>query len=223
MYFYALFTLLIALGIGKRWWLMLCSLGVFSIYCIWRHFVNHDFTEANLYNHSFANLFLLSPFLIQFFTGAVLARFSESGSGQWGWILFLAGVAGFAGAGIVNVQVFDGGIEQGYYMVPRVLLFGTPAAMTLMGMVWLEHSGIVAPRRFALMAGGASYAIYLSHTLIQTATMKLGLNQALSGNDSFTVQLVFLLHSAGIVLFSIGWYTRVERPLNQRFKKVLRV
>ena len=73
------------------------------------------------------------------------------------------------------------------------------------------------------MAGGASYAIYLSHTLLQALTMKMGLSQALSGLSSFAVESIFLLHSVLIVLISIGWYYWAEMPLNRAFKRILRV
>jgi peptidoglycan/LPS O-acetylase OafA/YrhL len=223
LYFYCLFTVLVLLGVSARWWVLFSTLLCFLIYCICRQWVWQDFSEENLLTNSFANLFLLSPFLAQFFVGAVIARFSHSGTQALGWLLLLAGVAGFIAAGWINVNVYDGNIVYGYYMVARVLLFGAPAAMIVMGLVWLEQHGRVAPARFSLMAGGASYAIYLSHTLFQAATMQLGLNQMLSGLSSIAIETVFLLHSVLIVLFSIGWYLWAERPLNQLFKKVLRV
>ena len=108
-------------------------------------------------------------------------------------------------------------------MVPRVLLFCTPSVFLVWGLVNLERSGLVAARRFSLAAGGASYAIYLSHTILLVATMKLGLNAGLRGLPDLLVQSVFLLYSAMIVALCISYYSRVERPLHGIFKKLLRV
>jgi peptidoglycan/LPS O-acetylase OafA/YrhL len=223
LYFYFLFTFLVLVGALWRWRILVAALVVLLGYNLVRHFAWQDFSAERLYTHSFANLFYLSPFLLQFFAGAVLARFTDKGTAGWGWLLLLAGVAGFAAAGVTNHAVYDGTIESGYHYVPRVLIFGIPSCLVLLGLIWLERANVVAPAKFSLLAGGASYAIYLSHTLIQTATMKLGLNSALSGLPDWAVQGLFLLHSALIVWFSIAWYVRAERPLNGWFKRLLRV
>jgi exopolysaccharide production protein ExoZ len=130
---------------------------------------------------------------------------------------------GFALGGAVNVFQFEGRIEQGYYMVPRVLAFGIPSVLILWGLVGLERAGYTAPRRFSLYTGGASYAIYLCHTIFLVATMKLGLNRALAGWPDLSVQGVFLLYAVLIVAFSVAWYRFAERPLHRAFKPALRV
>jgi peptidoglycan/LPS O-acetylase OafA/YrhL len=134
-----------------------------------------------------------------------------------------AGVLGFAAAGVANVVVYDGNIEQGYYVVPRVMLFGIPSVLMLLGLLGLERNGRVAPRRFSLDTGGASYAIYLSHTILLVATMHLGLNAALRGWPDLAVQAVFLLYCALIVALNVVYYRLAERPLHRLFKRALRV
>jgi exopolysaccharide production protein ExoZ len=89
LYFYVLFTVLILVSSGLRWWLMTSALFIFLIYNLVRQVVWNDFSEENLHANSFANLFYLSPFLMQFFAGAVLARFSKCGSQSWAYILLL--------------------------------------------------------------------------------------------------------------------------------------
>lgn len=223
MYFYLLFTLLVLLGVRSRTWLLLGLVALVTALNLLRHFAWHDFSPENLYRQSFASHFLASPFLLEFFAGALLAVVAEKSPGRAGAWLLAAGVAGFAGAGYVNLAVYDGGIEQGYYVVPRVLLFGIPSALILLGLVGLERQGHVAPKRFSLYVGGASYAIYLSHTIFLAATMQLGLNSALSGFPDFAVQAVFLAYCAVIVGCSTLYYRRVERPLHRVFKRALRV
>jgi len=223
MYFYLLFALLVLLGVRTRIRL-LGSLAVLVLTLnLLRHFAWHDFSPEKLYAQSFPSHFLGSPFLLEFLIGSLLAVLAEKLPGRAASWLLAIGIAGFGAAGFINVAVYDGGIEQGYYVVPRVLLFGLPSALILLGLVGLERQGHVAPKRFSLYAGGASYAIYLSHTIFLVATMKLGLNSALSGRPDIAVQGIFLVYCAAIVGGSTIYYRRVERPLHRVFKRALRV
>ena len=223
LYFYILFAALVLLGLRLRWWLIVATLLTLTGFNLFRHFILHDFSPERMYNFSFASQFLTSPFLLEFFAGAAVAAVASRRTFGSGWMLLLAGLAGFALAGAVNTLGYDGKIEEGYYVVPRVVLFGAPSVLILLGLVQLEKNGRVAPENFSLQAGGASYAIYLSHTIFLIATMKLGLNSALSELPDLVVQIAFSLYCALIVAFSIGWYRYIERPLHQRFKRGLRI
>jgi peptidoglycan/LPS O-acetylase OafA/YrhL len=231
MYFYLLFTLLVMTGVRARTWLVAAAVVLVTAVNLARHFLWQDFSPERFYTHSFANHFLASPFLVEFFLGALLGALVRTGpqpdvSSLAGWLapaILGAGIIGFAAAGYVNATIYLGGIEQGYHVVPRVLLFGLPSALLLLGLVGLERHGWVAPRRFSLHTGGASYAIYLSHTIFLVASMKLGLNDALAGLPDLLVQAVFLAYCALITVFSVAWYRFAERPLHGVFKRVLRV
>jgi len=223
MYFYMLFSFLVLAGIRLRWWLLLGLFVFIAATNFLRHFVLHDFSPEKLYSLSFSSLFLTSPFLLEFLAGAVFASLASTGSSRSGWILLLTGVLGFALAGTINLLGYDGKIEQGYYYLPRVLLFGTPSVLLLLGLVQLERNGKVAPRRFSLYTGGASYAIYLSHTIFFVATANLGLNAALSGFSDLLVQLFFGLYCVLIVAISVAYYRFLERPLHRWFKRGLRI
>ena len=76
---------------------------------------------------------------------------------------------------------------------------------------------------FSLNAGGASYAIYLSHTIFLVATAKLGLNAALTGISDFSVQLIYGLYCILIVAVSVAYYYFLERSLHRWFKRGLRI
>jgi exopolysaccharide production protein ExoZ len=223
MYFYLMFSLLVLAGIRLRWWLLLSLFVCIAAFNLFRHFVLHDFSPEKLYFHSFSNLFLTSPFLLEFLAGAVFASLASTGSSRSGWLLLLTGILGFALAGAINVLGYDGKIEQGYHYVPRILLFGTPSVLLLLGLVQLEHNGTVAPRRFSLYTGGASYAIYLSHTIFLVSTAKLGLNAALAGLSDLSVQLIYGLYCILIVAVSVAYYYFLERPLHRWFKRGLRI
>ena len=223
MYFYVLFAGLVLLGTQSRFWLLAGALALVTAYNLFQHFVMLGFDPENYYFNTFNGLFYTSPFLFEFFAGAVLAAFASRGSARTGWLLLAAGVIGFCIAGCTNAWVFDGKIEQGYYVVPRVLLFGIPSVLALWGLVNLENNGRVAPERFSLATGGASYAIYLSHTIFFVATMYLGIYGFMQGWTAMEVQLAYLAYCALIVAFSVLYYQTLERWLHRLFKRVLGV
>jgi len=221
LYFYLLFALLVFLGVQARHWLLAILLTFFAVTGVYRYWVLGDYSPELIYTHSFAYQFLSSPFLLEFFAGSLLASTIRKGSTRSGWLSLVFGIGGFALAGWANIQIYEGNVEQGYYVLPRVLMFGIPSLLIVLGLVHLEHNGWVAPRRFSLATGGASYALYLSHTLFFVATMKLGIRDVLSQYSAWQVQLLYLAYVALIVVFSLTHYRIVEQPLHRFFKKWL--
>lgn len=223
MYFYLAFSVLLLLGLRSRLWLLSGILAAVAVYNLAQHFVWHGFAPENYYSNTFNSLFYTSPFLLEFFAGAVLASFAQRGPSRLGWLLLVAGVAGFALAGGANAWIYEGKIEQGFHVVPRVLLFGIPSVLLLWGLVNLENHGHEAPERFSLAAGGASYAIYLSHTIIFVASMKMGIYQSMQGWSATAVQSAYLLYCALIVALSVLYYKTLERWLHRQFRRALGV
>jgi peptidoglycan/LPS O-acetylase OafA/YrhL len=164
---------------------------------------------------------MFHPYLAEFLGGALLAGWINHNRTGPSWSWLLAGIMLFLAGGWINNVQFDGRIEQGYFVFWRVLVFGTASLLILAGTVRLEFRDITANLRFSLMAGGASYAIYLSHILWLTVTQHLGLNSYLAQFPPWIVQAVFLLIGAFILAFSILHYRLIERPLHNRFKKWL--
>jgi peptidoglycan/LPS O-acetylase OafA/YrhL len=223
MYFYLLFSVMVLMGMRWRTALLVGLLILTLGFNIYRHWVLQGFSTENLYLLGFYDQFLTSPFLIEFFAGALLAYGMKKDNVRFGWLILGLGVTGFAFAGWANIFVFDGGIEQGFHVVPRVLLFGAPSLLLVAGLVILERTGHTAPEKFSLSAGGASYALYLCHTLFFVATMKLGIYAAMSEFSAWQVQAVYLLYVIGIVIFSMSHYRWVEKPLHRLFKKALMI
>lgn len=221
LYFYLLFAVLVFIGVQPRRWLLGVLLAFFAVTGIYRYWVLGDYSPELIYTHSFAYQFLSSPFLLEFFAGALLASSIKNGSERSGWLALILGIGGFLLAGWVNLQIYQGNIEQGYYELPRVLLFGVPSLLIVLGLVHLESSGRVAPGRFSLATGGASYALYLSHTLFFVVTMKLGITAGLSNSPAWQVQLLYLVYVALIIVFSVTHYRVIEQPLHRTFKKWL--
>ena len=223
MIFYLMFTVLIAARLQRA---RLCLAALFAgiaAFAAWSHFFRHAYDPGQLETISLAEYYLLSPYLAEFLAGAILANRLLSRPRGPALSLLISGIALYFAGGWINHAIFGGNIEQGYSVFFRVIVFGSAAVLIVAGLVRLDHLGRRAPSWFSLQAGGASYAIYLSHTLLLSVSQHLGLNRWLRSFDATAVQFAFLALSALILLHGIAHYRWVERPLHHRFKNWLRV
>ena len=245
LYFYLLFSLLILFSNPRNRNAFILLAFVFVLVLnIYRHFIAHSYSPENIYYLGFWSQFLTAPFLLEFFGGALVAGWLQKRPVGPALSWFLAGSILFLAGGWVNESVYSGLIEQGFHVVPRVFVYGLPACMLLMGLVRLERNAdeakpgngtlpagneretgfrhrvaLRAPARFSALAGGASYAIYLSHVLILTVVWNNGFNQLIaswSGNMIIAAYLVLMLSILG---YSMLHYVYLEKPLHQLFKK----
>ena len=221
MFFYITFTLLIIFTMSRRTLLLvILFLGIVA-WSLYSQFVRHAYDEGHLVFMSLAEAFMASPYLAEFLGGSLLSAWlCKNQTGQsWSWLI--AGIVLFLAGGWVNNSLFDGRIEQGYFVFWRVLVFGSASLFMLIGLVRLEFADKTTALRFSLAAGGASYAIYLSHILFLTATQHLGLNDYLGQFSSWVGQLVFFCYAGLILYYCIMHYRIVERPLHRLFKQWL--
>ncbi|HEY5776664.1 MAG TPA: acyltransferase [Xanthomonadales bacterium] len=239
LYFYLLFSFLILLSNPRnRNGIILLAFALLLAFNVYRHFVADSFSEDNIYYLSFWSQFLTSPFLLEFFGGALVAWWVTQRPEGPALIWLLTGSVLFLAGGWINELVYSGLIEQGFHVVPRVFVYGLPACMLLTGLVRLEMAanraestsskrgnglrhmrGMRAPARFSALTGGASYAIYLSHILILTVVWNTGFNQLVaSWPDSMIITAYVLLMSA-ILGYSVLHYAFLEKPLHRLFKR----
>ena len=223
MFFYLLYTLLIMLSGDKRQLLTRLLLIFIICWTVFAQYQRHAYDPGNLEQLSLAEYYTLSPFMAEFLGGALLATYLRDHEGSHGWVWLLVGVILFLAGGWVNNQVFQGYIERGYHVFYRVLVFGIPSLFILTGLVRLEHKEIKAPLRFSIVAGGASYAIYLSHTLFLSLSQHLGFNAYAGGLGSTQAKMLFLAYSALILIISMLYFRILEQPLHRSFKRLLRV
>lgn len=221
MYFYLVFGLLMLLVPAQRFRVLVVAFGVVVAWTGYAGFVRHAYDPGHLELMSLAEYYMASPYMAEFIAGSLLGHWLARHPAGAGWAWLLAGTSLFAVGGAVNTHYFGSAIEQGYSVMPRVALFGTASVMILAGLVRMEQQGKIAPVQFALVAGGASYAIYLSHILILALTRHLGLNQALSGLPDGVISGAFVGLALFILGFSILHYRLIERPLHHRFKRWL--
>ena len=136
--------------------------------------------------------------------------------------LLAAGAALFVTGGVINEHAFGGNLIQGYYITWRVLIFGSAAVLIVAGLARLEPRGWTFPRRFSLWAGGASYALYLGHTLVLAATHEMGLDAWLSRYPGWAAQAAFVGLAVLMLAYSMAHYRWLERPLHRLFRGWLR-
>ena len=222
LYFYLLFSLLV-LWVPRHRRAQVC-LGITLILLLltlYRHFVAASFALENFYYMPFWAHFLLSPFVLEFFAGTLVAFWLHNRKTGPSTPWLAAGALLFLLSGGMNAWGFGGLIEQGFHVVPRVLGFGLASVMMILGLVRMEYAGRVAPRRFSLTTGGASYSIYLSHILILAAVGKLGLFASLAGLPFGLASLASILVMGAILAYSVAHYRLLERPLHRQFKTAL--
>lgn len=241
LYFYFLFSALILLSNPRnRYGVITLAFLLLLFYNLYHHFVAESFSPEKIYYLAFWSQFLTSPFLLEFFGGALVAwRVTKIPSGP-GLSWLLAGTCLFLAGGWVNEALYSGLIEQGFHVVPRVFIYGLPAAMILAGLVRMERTklakqqnkgdelkemdppaaiGMRTPPRFSAITGGASYAIYLSHVLILTMVWNTGFNRFIASWPDILVIAAYFLLMAAILGYSVLHYIFLEKPLHQLFKQ----
>jgi len=223
MFFYLLFSVLILGPTQHRTLILKTLMALVVAWSVYSQFVLHAYDPGHLETMSPAEYYMLSPYLAEFLAGALLATRLDKITLKPGWALLFAGIALFLLGGWLNNRFFDGQIEQGYFVFYRVLAFGTPSLLILLGLIHLEGSGFRAPLKFSLLAGGASYAIYLSHTLLLSLSQYLGFNHFAGSLGATNARWLFLAYAVLILILSIVHYRLLEKPLHRLFKKLLKI
>lgn len=155
--------------------------------------------------------YALSPFGIEFFMGALASEVFErlrTPSGRARAALLLMGGAMVAGgfalgtttSAFTNVDIL------------RVLTFGSAGLGLLLFFVALEL-GPVAPPRWLVVVGDASYSLYLLHTIM--LDLFAVVRSALERHTGWSAAplLVATVMPVVVVLLAVLWYRKVERPL----------
>ena len=141
---------------------------------------------------------LLRPLLLEFLAGILIARLVAAGwrpAAPWCWASVALGVAIFV--------VFP--TPEPDDDVLRLLQYGVSAVLLVGGAIGAELAGTLPIGRVALLLGGASYSIYLSHTFVISV---LGKVLPPSGDMAFTAAATVGAALVGVVVFIL-----IERPL----------
>jgi exopolysaccharide production protein ExoZ len=223
MFFYLLFTLIISMTRDKRQLWLYALFALMVVWAVYSQFVRHAYALGQLEYMSKAEYYMFSPYLLEFLGGALLAYWMRRPAPGLlaSSLLLMAGSTLFLAGGWINNHYFGGSIEQGYTVFYRVIVFGIPSLLILAGVVRLDQNGLRAPVKFSLLTGGASYAIYLSHTLILVGMQKLGFNEFAASQGGWKMQALYLSLILAILAYSVMHYRFIERPLHRLFKRWL--
>ncbi|MEW6756473.1 MAG: acyltransferase, partial [Candidatus Latescibacterota bacterium] len=167
------------------------------------------------------------PLTLEFAAGCLIGWRLRQGQGQrWAWPALLGGAA----AGLVVAPLAPEGLTGS---VPdrwvRVLLLGIPAALLVYGAAALERgAGFVLPR-WLVWTGGASYSIYLGHTLVLAVGRRLWFAVAEKGHvaaggwlDGVDNVIAFGLLVGAVLAVGAASYRLLEYPLMEAARSRLR-
>ncbi len=150
--------------------------------------------------------FLFSAYNLIFLAGMLAAKF-------WNQLSPKAAVTCVAGGLVFFIAIVAGEL---YRVLPiaenwRTVGLGVGAATTIAGLVAMESHGMFKSPRVLSLVGDSSYALYLIHLPVLTATApiiaKLGLNQLLPP------QIMVVLLAIGCVVAGLITHFIIEKPL----------
>lgn len=209
LYFYALFALLLLFP-RERAMQAIAALTIIIV-----TFQLYQYLQPNTAGHASESRwlhFLLSPFCLEFFTGCALARFFQSRRLKHLSMVLLIGLGLLVLAVYIQQHILGTSLIGANHTNLRILIFGTAAVLLLAVLIEAEMRGRVVMKKLSTLLGGASYSLYLSHTIVISMVYIWGLQNWILQNSQapgFWVLLLMLL----TVVYSILHYLWVEKPL----------
>ncbi|RYY57817.1 MAG: acyltransferase [Chitinophagaceae bacterium] len=100
----------------------------------------------------------------------------------------------------------------------RVVMFGIPPFLMVAGLCRLELKGNVGGSGFLWSLGNASYSLYLLHLPVVVVVVKYS---DFFINSPLIYNLVLVSASGALVLFSMWFYRKVERPLTRMLSQLI--
>lgn len=152
----------------------------------------------------------VDPLLLEFYAGAVLGA------------LFLRGFVMPAIAAVIAIALAIVAIIAARNVDPggwgRVIYWGIPCAVILLGAISLERKSLIAPALLVIL-GDSSYSLYLTHPFVLPVFGKLGAAFHVAARIP-----AFVFASAAFVVAIIvahAVYLLIERPMISRLSKAL--
>lgn len=147
------------------------------------------------------------PLLLEFWMGIGIFMLTER-------LAFLLGARGTSGlaiacAGFALLLVaprLTGYNPDDYQSIGRVLCWGFPAALIILGLIIAEKGGIAIRNRLVLLLGAASYSIYLLHP------MAIGQLIQIAPQTPPVSWTIWALAIGVTVAISVGFHLLVEVP-----------
>lgn len=199
MLFYGVVALLIAGG-RKRTGLMIALLGYGTCWL------------ARAWTDLAAFQILGNPMILEFLMGAAAASLAPRLGRRVGALILALGLAGFMagiGSGVGRISELKDVLAGGAVAAWRVLVWGVPSLLVVLGAVVLEPSGPPGVVRRALARlGDASYVLYLIHPLVLFVAYAFFRSTPDLAGD--LIILAALIACSGLALVVHRW---IEQPL----------
>ncbi|MGX9962724.1 acyltransferase family protein [Roseomonas sp. F4] len=192
MFFYALFGLTLLLPSRRRLWAICGVLGLLVV------------LGALVPGGGLAFAFYTSPIMLEFGFGVALGAALSRG---WALPPGLAWTAIALGFLVL--------VASDRMHAPQILVAGLPALAIVAGAVSLEMAGRVPSLRLPHLLGDASYALYLTHTVVLSAVGQIALRlgvTTLPGGLLIFALLACAAAQVAALLLHLGF----ERPLNRQ-------
>lgn len=190
LYFYAIFAFLILLSSFRaRQLLVVLLVGVVVV-------------NAYLPTHKYEYGFFISPFLIEFFAGSLLAAYL--GHCRSRSLLLLCMLMIFV--------MLAYAVTLPRFHMSRVQGFGVAAMLIVLAGVLAENTRLYTASRFWVFLGNCSYSIYLGHFVLLWVYM-YALDQLQLQTSLVTSILIYFSYLLLVIVLSVGSYRYVEAPV----------
>lgn len=212
LYFYLCFTCLLLLPRRKIiYMLSFIAIGIVAVQlwgiCVSEVYLKNNFGAA----HSIYK-FYLSPFCLEFISGCFIGFYFENRRIDNVLVLFVLALSLIPVAVFYQNNYITGLLDQGYYNPQRVILFGSMSVFILAALIEFERREIIIFPYCSLLIGGASYSLYLSHSIILHTIGLIGIRTKIKEFGHYPglwMILIILL----IIGYSILHYKLIEKPL----------
>lgn len=194
IFFYCVFAGLLFFMPRTRFWVLLVVLAAFAI-------AGAFYSGSSPLLLTYTNVILL-----EFGAGVVIGRLwqlSHMPALNAGRVMLILGVCGFMASIIFPMP-----------MAYRVLTWGIPAFLLVLGALALERHGRIGSSHFLEKTGDASYSIYLGHGLVLGLLAKL----LPSAAGPLTVATFVAFGVVASILAGLVGYDWIERPLLAAFR-----
>jgi len=211
LFFYLLFTLAILIP-GKKisFWLMVSYFTLLIVLAL----TNQPAMNRNAYTE-----ILVFPMNIEFFLGVFIVLLVNHIPKNQSYPILIAGILLFVGGAFLNNNDVAVVSSSSNPALNRVLLFGIPSFLVILGLVKMELSRTVKMHNLFLKLGDASYSIYLIHLPIVVAFFKLLVKFNITNSVVLYLLTFFLLIM--VCAGGIYIYQYVEKPLIKTLNKLL--
>lgn len=197
MIFYVIFGFLIYLGKRAAWILPVWALGILAVYPVLDH-------------APFPIPMLLNPYNLEFLIGIGTALSLMHRRVPAPELVAVVGSIVF-----LSAMLFGAGLLEDQLLAR--LVFGSSAALFILGIVERERSRGLAVPPVLLLLGAASYAIYLIHGLALSAVIQVTIRVA--GRELPVLPVLALLVVAG-TLAGVAYHLLYEKPVSRLLRAV---